>query len=356
MRDVGPEAPWHYDATLVNAVPKGNVHAVGTFGPWETDSPGDSSVTGHYTFDHADLNTIKGIGGMLSSVGDFTGQLNRIGVSGTTETPDFSIDTGNHGMPLHTHFDAIVDGTSGDTYLDKVDAKLGETNFVAKGTIINIKGVGHAIDLDVDVPSGRIQDFLQLAVKTEPAIMTGAIGMKAKIHIRPGKERVVEKLGLKGMFTVQQIHFSNPKVEDKVDMLSLRAQGDPKAAKPGAADVHSQLKGRFTLDAGKLNFSELAFTLPGGNIQMTGVYSLDGEQFDFHGKVRTDAKISQMVASRWKSLLLKPVDPFFSKNGATEIPVHISGTKSEPKFGLDIGHKDKDDLKSSDSKVVVKSN
>jgi hypothetical protein len=358
MRNVGPDAPWHYDATLVNAVPRGDIHAIGTFGPWETESPGDSSITGHYTFDHADLNTIKGLGGMLSSVGEFTGQLNRIGVSGTTETPNFSLDTANHGMPLHTHFDAVVDGTSGDTYLDKVDARLGGTNFTAKGTVINIKGKGHAIDLDVDTPSGRIQDFLQLAIKTDPAIMTGTLNMKAKIHIRPGQERVAEKLGLKGVFSIQQIHFSNPKVEDKVDMLSLRAQGDPKAAKPGAADVHSQLKGRFIMGAGKLNFSELAYTLPGGNIQMEGVYSLDGEQFDFHGKVHTEAKISQMVASRWKSLLLKPIDPFFSKNGSTEIPVHVSGTKSEPKFGLDLKHKDKDDNDSQDkgAKGVSKTN
>ena len=58
--------------------------------------------------------------------------------------------------------------------------------------------------------------------------------------------------------------------------------------------------------------------------------------------MRTDAKVSQMVASRWKSLLLKPVDPFFKKNGAgAEIPVKITGTKSAPKFGLDLHHKDK---------------
>jgi hypothetical protein len=169
--------------------------------------------------------------------------------------------------------------------------------------------------------------------------------MKAKIHIRPGKERVAEKLGLKGGFTVTQIHFSNPQVEDKVDMLSLRAQGDPKAAKPGAADIHSQMAGQFVMEAGKLNFSQLDYTLPGGNIKMVGVYSLDGSQFDFHGEVRTEAKISQMVASRWKSILLKPVDPFFRKDGSTVIPVKVSGTKSAPKFGLDIGHKDKDDAK-----------
>ena len=40
-----------------------------------------------------------------------------------------------------------------------------------------------------------------------------------------------------GSFTLQGIHFTNPSVQDKVDMMSLRAQGDPKEAKPGARDV-----------------------------------------------------------------------------------------------------------------------
>jgi hypothetical protein len=342
MRDVGPNAPWNYDATLVNAIPKGDIHAKGTFGPWNIDSPGDSTVTGHYTFDHADLNTIKGIGGMLSSVGEFTGQLDNIVVDGTTETPDFSLDTANHTMPLHTKFHAIVDGTNGDTYLQPVDARLGESDFSCNGTVINVRGKGHIIDLDVTVPNGRIQDFLQLGVKTTPVVMTGRLTMKTKLHIRPGPESVTRKIGLKGGFTLRQIHFTNPEVEDKVDMLSLRAQGDPKDAKPGAEDVHSQMVGQFVMEAGKLSFSKLDYTLPGATVELTGEYSLDGQQFEFEGKMRTDAKVSQMVASKWKSILLKPVDPFFKKNGAgAEIPVKISGTRSAPKFGLDLRHKKK---------------
>jgi hypothetical protein len=342
MRDVGPTRPWDYDATLVNATPKGDIHARGTFGPWNNDSPGDSTVTGHYTFDRADLNTIKGLGGILSSVGEFTGQLDNIVVDGTTETPDFSLDTANHAMPLHTKFHAIVDGTNGNTYLQPVEARLGESEFSCNGSVINVKGKGHIIDLDVTVPNGRIQDFLQLGVKTKPVLMTGRLAMKTKLHIPPGKESVTRKIGLKGGFTLRQIHFTNPEMQDKVDMLSLRAQGDPKDAKPGAEDVHSEMVGQFVLGAGKLSFSKLNYTLPGATVALTGEYSLDGDRFEFAGKVRTDAKLSQMMASRWKSLLLKPVDPFFKKNGAgAEIPVKVSGTKSAPKFGLDLRHKDK---------------
>lgn len=340
MRNVGPDAPWKYDATLVNAIPKGDIHAIGTFGPWNNESPGDSTLTGRYTFDRVDMNTIKGIGGMLSSVGEFSGQLNKIVVDGTTEAPNFSLDTANHAVPLHTKFHAVVDGTSGDTYLQPVEARLGESEFTCSGAVVNVKGRGHVIDLDVSVPDGRIEDFLKLAVKTSPVVMTGRLQMKTKLHIRPGKESVSKKIGLKGGFTLREIHFTNPEVEDKVDMLSLRAQGDPKAAKPGAEDVHSQMVGQFVMGDGKLSFSKLDYTLPGADVILAGEYTLDGDKFEFAGKVRTKAKLSQMVASRWKSVLLKPVDPFFKKNGVgAEIPVKVSGTKSAPKFRLDLGHK-----------------
>jgi hypothetical protein len=344
MRNVGPNAPWNYDATLVNAIPHGDIHATGTFGPWVNESPGDSTVTGKYTFEHADLNTIKGIAGMLSSVGEFKGQLNRIEVDGTTETPDFSLDTANHKMPLHTKFHAIVDGTSGDTYLQPVEARLGESDFTCKGTVINVKGKGHIIDLDANVPNGRIQDFLKLAVKTQPVVMTGQMGMRTKLRIRPGKESVSQRIGLNGRFALREIHFTNPEIQDKVDMLSLRAQGDAKDAKPGAEDVWSQMTGQFVMQNNRLQFRQLDYALPGGRIRLSGMYSLDGNEFNFSGTVRTHAKLSQMVASKWKSLLLKPVDPFFEKHGAgAEIPVKVTGTKGAPKFGLDLRRKDKTD-------------
>jgi hypothetical protein len=299
-------------------------------------------VTGKYTFQHADLDPIKGIGGTLHSVGDFTGRLDRIEVHGTADVPNFSLDTANHPVPLHTQFSAIVDGTTGDTYLQPVEAKLGKSQFSCRGEVVNVKGKGHIIDLDVDVPAGRIEDFLQLAVKTQPVVMTGVLAMKTKLHIRAGKESVTQKLGLNGGFTLKQMHFTNPEVQDKVDMLSLRAQGDPKDAKPGAEDVDSHMTGKFQMANGQLALQDLIYTLPGATVGLEGVYTLDGKTFDFRGKVRTDAKLSQMVASRWKSLGLKAVDPFFHKHGAgAEIPVKVTGTNTAPKFGLDMGHKDK---------------
>jgi hypothetical protein len=336
LHNMGVNAPWGYRAILTNAVPRGEIQSTGSFGPWNTDSPGDSSVTGHYTFDHADLNTIKGISGTLSSIGDFKGQLDKIEVDGKTDTPDFSLDTANHPMALHTEFHAVVDGTSGDTYLWPLKAKLGVSDLTTKGAIVNIKGRGHTIDLDVDVPGGQLRDFLQLAVHSEPPIMSGIIATKTKLHIRPGHESVTKRLSFNGTFIVRNARFANPEIQDKVDDMSLRAQGDPKDARPGAKDVDSHIKGAFAMNRSAIRFSNLEYTLPGGRISLSGVYSMDGQVFDFKGTVFTKATLPHMVASRWQSLLLRPISPFFKgPNGGAAIPVKITGTKSALKFRLD---------------------
>ncbi len=342
LEDFGPKRAWPYDATLTNAIPRGDIHASGTFGPWNTETPGDSALTGRYTFDHVDLNTIRGIGGLLASTGDFRGLLNRIEVDGQTDTPNFSLDTANHPVPLKTQFHAIVDGTSGDTYLQPVTARLGNSTFTCTGAVVNVKGKGHVVDLDVDIPHGQLEDFLKLAVKSRPPVLTGVVSTQVKLHIPPGKESVTRKLALRGNFSVSRMHFSNRQIQDRVDDLSLRAQGHPTEALSGAPDVHSRMNGALDLRDGRISFSRLDYQMPGASLALTGIYTLDGKTFDFHGKVRTDAKLSQMIATRWKSWLLKGVDPFFHKNGAgAEIPVKISGTESAPKFGLDLGHKNK---------------
>jgi hypothetical protein len=242
-------------------------------------------------------------------------------------------------MALNTSFSAVVDGTTGDTYLNPVHAMLRNTAITCSGSIVNIRGVGHVIDLDTDIPNGALQDLLALAVKTRPVYMTARISTRAKLHIRPGKESVAQKMSLKGAFTLRQIRFTNQAVQDKVDSLSLRAQGRPAEAKPGAPLVASQMTGTFNLSNGRIVFDKLDYTLPGAGVQLTGIYSLDGEQFDFHGKVRTQAEVSQMVSKWWQRLLLKPVDRFFRKDGAgTEVPIKITGTNNEPKFGFDFGH------------------
>jgi hypothetical protein len=342
MKEVGPGQPLSFDATLVNPKPVGDIHSTGKFGPFQELSPRDTPVQGDYTFSNADLGTIRGIGGILSSVGKYEGTLGRIVVDGETDTPDFRIAVSGHPVPLHTDFHATVDGTDGDTYLEPVKARLLQSTFTAKGKIVRVQNPhGHDIELDVMLDHASIEDLLQLGVKTEPPIMTGAVVMKTKLSLPPGAPDVADRLKLAGSFHIPQAHFNNESVQSKIDSFSLRSQGKPKLAKqPYAEDVTTDLQGTFQLDDGVFNFSFLHFQIPGTHADMTGQYSLDGNTFDFQGTVKLEAKLSQMTTG-WKSILLKPVDPLFHKDGAgTEVPFRITGTRSAPHFGLDFHHKD----------------
>lgn len=346
MRDLGPNQPMSFDATLVNPKPVGDIQSQGHFGPFEESSPRETPVDGVYSLTKADLGTLKGIGGILSSKGKYRGTLGKIEVEGTTDTPDFRvIASGGQSVDLHTDFHAIVDGTDGDTYLEPVSAKFLHTSFTAKGKVVRVKNpLGHDIELAVDMPHARVEDLLKLGVKTDPPVMSGDVSMKTKLRLEPGPNDVAERLKLNGNFEIPAGVFSNTKIQDRIDSLSLRSQGEPKLAKEHAVvGVPSNLAGTFRLDRGLFTFDDLHFSVPGTHADLDGQYSIDGQVFDFHGTLRLEAKVSQMTTG-WKSFLLKPVDPFFSKNGAgTEVPFKVTGTHSAPHFGLDFGHdKDKD--------------
>lgn len=282
---------------------------------------------------------------MLSSQGKYSGQLDTINVDGTTDTPDFSVDVSEHKVDLTTQFHAIVNGTNGNTYLQPVKAHFLHTDITATGDVVRVQGQpGHDIHLNVVIDKGRVEDLLELGVNTDPPVMTGNMQLKTKFYLPPGKEPVNQKLQLQGTFAAQNISFSNDKIQKKMDQLSLRSQGKAAEAKgmdnetgvllPGQQDVQANMHGTFSLGNGKLTLPQLVCAVPGAEIRLAGVYTLDGKEFDFTGHARMQASVSSIVGG-WKGKLLTPLNPFFSKNGAgTDIPIKITGTQSNPHFGL----------------------
>jgi len=103
---------------------------------------------------------------------------------------------------------------------------------------------------------------------------------------------------------------------------------------PGQQDVQANMHGVFNLAGGKLKLPQLVCTVPGAEIRLAGVYTLDGREFNFTGRARMQASVSSIVGG-WKGKLLTPLDPFFAKKGAgTDIPIKITGTNANPHFGL----------------------
>jgi AsmA-like C-terminal region len=340
LTDVGAMQPFTYEAVLVNPKPVGNVRSTGHFGPWQNDNPRDTPLDGSYEFTHADLSSIHGIGGILASTGKFGGTLGKIAIEGMTDTPDFRLDVSDHALPLHTEFHAVVDGTTGDTRLEEVKARVGRSELTAAGAVTRAEGVpGHTTDLRVVMEKGRIEDMLVLGLKANPTLMRGALALKTHILIPPGPVSVSRKMRLEGTFAIRGAEFNDAQMQQKVDAMSMRAQGKAKLANAREAEVvASSLSGRFSQADAVVQVSELNYQMPGAQVRMEGKVELVGSTFEFHGKVRTEATASQMTTG-WKSLLLSPFDKLLKKNGAgLELPIKVTGTRSAYDLRLDFPH------------------
>jgi hypothetical protein len=341
LRSIGRGQPMDFTAVLTNPKPVGQIESRGYFGPWDTDRPGATALGGTYSFHDADLSTIKGIGGILSSQGKYQGTLDRIGVDGTTDTPDFQVKISGHKVPLHTEFHAIVDGTDGDTYLQPVKAQFLHSFLVARGYVVRVKGEpGRHVYLDIAIDQARIEDLLRLGVRTDPPVMVGQVKLHTTLDLPPGPQDVAHKLRLQGNFAISNGRFSSEKIQSKIDQLSLRSQGQVELATQEARDgkiqvARSQLRGDFKLADAGLSLPNLRYDIPGAAIKLAGIYSLDGAKFNFAGIADMQATVSRMVGG-WRGVLLMPFDRIFQKNGAgTDVPFKIDGTRSDPHFGLD---------------------
>jgi hypothetical protein len=343
LTDVGAKKPLNYAAVLVNPMPAGTVRSTGHFGPWQDDNPRDTPLDGDYEFTHADLSSIHGIEGLLASTGKFAGTLGEIAVEGVADVPDFRLDVSEHGLPLHTEFQAVVDGMSGDTKLDSVKARVGRSELTATGSVTRATGAagvrGHTTDLRVVMERGRIEDMLTLAMKGSPTLMRGALATKAHIEVPPGPVSVSRKMRLEGTFAIHDALLNNEKMQQQLNAMSERAQGNPKLANAqDAAVVTSSMSGTFSQADAVMTIPEVNYKMPGAMVTMNGQIQLVGSTYEFHGKVRTEATASQMTTG-WKSLLLVPFDKLLKKNGAgVELPIKVTGTRSTYDLRLDFPH------------------
>ncbi len=337
MKTVGLSRSAPYHATLSNPKPRGEIETSGQFGPWQRDDPGQTPLSGSYTFDHADLATFKGLSGILSSKGQFKGILERIEADGETDTPDFSLTISGHTIPLKTRFHAIIDGSNGDTLLQPVNGQFLSSSLQATGGVVRAKDEkGKVIALDVVFKQGRLEDLMRLAMKANPP-MTGDIRFRTKLLILPGDQDIADRLQLDGRFVASGNQFTGSTAREKLKALSRRAQGKPNDADAGGEIF--DLKGRFRLRDGIIHFSNLNFRVEGAEVALQGRYGLKNEELDFRGTLRLDATLSQTTTG-FKSFLLKAVDPFFKKGTkGTVLPIKVTGSRTKPSVGLAFGGK-----------------
>ena len=324
-----------FKAALINPIPYGKIESSGKFGPWQSDAPGASPISGEYTF-AADLGTINGLAGQLSASGAMGGILDTISTKGEAHVPDFKLtELDGRSLPLNTSYDAIVDGTKGDVELTRVDITLGRSKLNARGTVIGTKGIkGKRVVVNVTSKSADLGELLQFVSKAGPPPADGVLVIDAALDLPQGKEPVLDRVALEGSVGAERVKFANDLVQNKIDELSRRGQGRPGDA--SIDEVASRMSAKFSLKKGVFTYSGLSFNVQGARVELAGTHSLKSKVVDFSGVVLLNATVSNTMTG-YKSWLLKPFDPLFRKNGAgTRLVITVAGTQDQPKVGLDI--------------------
>jgi hypothetical protein len=363
VRSFAHNSEWSYQVSMKNAEPPGEIISKGKFGPLNLEDLETTPLSGEYKFQQADLSVFDGIAGTLSSTGEFSGKLGQVGVRGTLDIPDFEVVRSKHNVHVTSRFNASVNGTNGDVFLKQVETSFLQTSVAASGSVAGKAGQdGKTTSVDVELNNGRIQDLLVLLAATKHAPMNGAISFKAHVTILPLGRPFLKELLMRGDFGVEQAAFRKPSRQEQVDELSERARGEKKGKDKGKDQSKEQdkdqsknasnanadsgrddlenivmnLRGHLELRDGVATFSDLAFDVPGASARMNGTYNLENEQIDFHGTLKTAAELSQDTTGI-KSALLKPLNPLFKrKKAGADIPVKMTGTYHDPRFGFDV--------------------
>jgi hypothetical protein len=341
FHDIGGRNAVPFQVSLHLPVPPGEVESSGSIGPWrdEKGTVRSTAISGKYVLTRADLGVFKALGGVVSSRGEFSGNLERLNVAGVTDTPNFEVKESGHQFHLSAQFSGVLDMKNGDLVLPSLDARLGNTNLIAHGSV---SGRPKTVTLDVTHGQGEIQDLILLFSNAKASPVLGPVVFQTQVVLPPVHRPFKERVHLTGNFNIERARFTSTNTQKNVDQLSERAEGKKDKEKDHDQDddangferVLTGLKGDVVLNDGVATFSPVSFAVPGAQADMKGTYSLLNKRVDMRGKMRMLATVSQATTGA-KSIFLKVLDPFYKKKkkgAGAEVPIRMTGTYGHTHF------------------------
>jgi hypothetical protein len=166
--------------------------------------------------------------------------------------------------------------------------------------------------------------------------MSGPINFRAQVTFHSDQHPFLKAVNLRGNFSITEGRFTAPDTQQSVESLSARARGIKNTSDKPAETVDPALTASVSLSGGVAKFSEVSLEIPGARALMNGTFNVLNEKVDFHGTLKTAVELSDTTHGI-KSILLKPLDPLFKrKHAGAAIPVEMTGTYSQPHFGMEI--------------------
>jgi hypothetical protein len=330
MKNLGGTGPVAFSALFDNPMPAGLLRTSGQFGPWNSSHPDETPVSGKYSLEQADMGVFDGIGGIISSKGDFSGTFKEINLDGSTITSEFEIKKTHHSLPLETRFTATVDADNGNVVLHQVKARFGHNDILAQGTIGPTPGGKRAAILDLRCDRGRIEDVFYPFIHSPRSPLSGDVVFTMKITIPSGQEPFLRKLDLRSDFQIHNARFTHEQTQERLNNIAEKP--DQKDATETLADF----QGKVQVTNGVAHFSYLSVQDQDAAAIFKGTFGLIDERVNMSGKLKTAASLTKTTHGV-SSVFAKVLEPFFKKKPHVNVvPVKIGGTYNNPSFGLDI--------------------
>ena len=103
--------------------------------------------------------------------------------------------------------------------------------------------------------------------------------------------------------------------------------------------VFSSLSGPANIRNGVVSTPGILFRVAGAHVRLHGTFRFESEEAHLTGTLKMDAPVSKATTG-WKSIVLKPLDPFFRRKHrqGSKIPIAVTGKPGHYKVTQDISH------------------
>ena len=338
LMDVVKDHGARFSTSLECPRPDALVEAEGFFGPMHSTRLAETPVRADYTFRKGRLEDFKNLHGIIDAHGSFHGPLSALETSADASVHGFAVGKGRP-IDATNEVEAVVNGLNGDVQIRKLDAHFLHTSIHASGTIA---GRPKVTRLDLSLQHGRVEDVMH-PFFNGPVPVAGDLHVKAHALLAAGTkgEKFLDRLTMDGVFDIPDERFTKVSTEESFSAFSRRARGenplsaDAKKQPLSAADppMVMSIRGPARLSHSVASSPHLDVTFPGASMLLAGTFVLPGSTAHFTGNLMMQSDLSH-VTTGWKSILLKPISPFFKHHTAaqpegprvTVVPIAITGS------------------------------
>jgi hypothetical protein len=336
IHNVQDKRPLEFAIRVNTLEPPGTVVAMGTLGPFRTNSYGTTQMSGSYSLVDGDLNGLDGMWGHPAAGGRFGGMFSKMDVKGNAAIPDFRVASGQT-VRVDAAYHVTVSGTNGDVEIENAIVKSGGSLITASGSVA---GSPKKVAVTIETKNSQVRDLLKIVEQASPQV-EGAVSFRAAVNFGEEPGRFLEKLNLKGDVSLDEMRLVKPQMQQKVDAFSARVRKDaPGGVKSGGdpPEINLAARGETRFNHGVAYFPAIFASVPGAQAHLHGTFNLLDTRIHLTGTVALEKDIAHAVTG-WKSVLLKPLSPFFKKKDAgAVVPIAVTGTAKNPRVGADLLH------------------